>query len=136
MKIAVPVTISNIVNEHFGQSEFYTIFSISDENQIADIKTILSAEGYGCKLDLARDLAADGVTVMLAGGIGAGAINVLNTVGIRVVRGCSGEAFSLVKQFLNGAVTDSGENCHDHGDHLNLGEHHTCHKEKLSDAAN
>jgi len=37
---------------------------------------------------------------MLAGGIGEGAINVLNQSGIKVVRGCSGIAAEVVEQYI------------------------------------
>jgi len=41
---------------------------------------------------------------MLAGGIGGGAINVLNNAGIEVVRGCNGTPEEVVKQFLAGLI--------------------------------
>ena len=47
---------------------------------------------------ITRRTASDGVTVMLAGGIGGGAINVLNNSGIEVIRGCSGDAGEVVKR--------------------------------------
>lgn len=52
----------------------------------SDAKKIGSPEGCGCKSDIARVLATDGVTVMLAGGIGGGAVNVLNNSGIEFIR--------------------------------------------------
>ena len=75
-KIAVPVTSTNQVDDHFGHCEFYSIFTLSEKNEITKITTIPSVQGCGCKSNIAGDLAADGVTIMLAGGIGGGAINV------------------------------------------------------------
>jgi predicted Fe-Mo cluster-binding NifX family protein len=83
-----------------------------------------SPDGCGCKSDIASVLAKDGVTVMLAGGIGGGAINVLNSHGIDVIRGCSGDATEVVKLFINGLVEDSGSNCNHH-QHQH-GEGHGC----------
>ena len=40
---------------------------------------------------------------MLAGGIGGGAINVLNNSGIEVIRGCSGDATEVVKTLYLGS---------------------------------
>ena len=114
MKIAIPVTGTNQVDEHFGHCEFYSIYHISDENKILDIHTIPSVQGCGCKSNIAGVLAADGVTVMLAGGIGGGAINVLNHAGIDVVRGCTGDAAEVVKSYMAGNLTDSGESCSQH----------------------
>ena len=117
MKIAVPVTKENQIDGHFGHCESYGVFTISDKNEIIDIKSVESPQGCGCKSDIASVLASDGVTVMLAGGIGGGAINVLNNSGIEVIRGCSGDATEVVKLYLSGLVEDSGSSCHQHEAH-------------------
>jgi predicted Fe-Mo cluster-binding NifX family protein len=127
MKIAVPVTNENQIDGHFGHCESYGVFTISEKNEISDIKKVGSPEGCGCKSDIASVLAADGVTVMLAGGIGGGAINVLNNSGIDVIRGCSGDATEVVNLYLKGSVADSGSSCHHHEDHHHEGHHHEGH---------
>ena len=124
MKIAVPVTSTNQVDEHFGHCEFYSIYTVSEKNEITKIETIPSVQGCGCKSNIAGVLAADGVTIMLAGGIGGGAINVLYNSGIEVIRGCSGDAQEVVKSFISGELTNSGESCHQHAAHQ--GEGHQC----------
>jgi predicted Fe-Mo cluster-binding NifX family protein len=116
-KIAAPVTSGNQIDDHFGHCEFYNVYSISDTNEIVGIKRINSPQGCGCKSNIASVLAAEGVTVMLAGGIGGGAINVLNNAGIEVVRGCSGDTENVVLQYLSGLVADNGETCHHHEHH-------------------
>ena len=126
MKIAVPVTKENQIDSHFGHCESYGVFTISAQNEIAGIKSVGSPEGCGCKSDIASVLASDGVTVMLAGGIGAGAINVLNNSGIEVIRGCAGDATEVVKQYLAGLVEDSGSSCHQHEVHHHDGAAHSC----------
>lgn len=124
MKIAVPVTKENQIDSHFGHCESYGIFSISDKNEITELKRVESPQGCGCKSDIASVLASDGVTVMLAGGIGGGAINVLNNSGIEVIRGCAGDATEVVKLYLSGLVEDSGSSCRQHEAHHEHG--HTC----------
>jgi len=126
MKIAVPVTNFNKIDNHFGHCEFYSIYNISDTNEITDIKTIKSELGCGCKSNIAGVLARDGVTVMLAGGIGGGAINVLNNAGIEVIRGCSGKPDEVVKGYISGLITDSGVNCALHENNLTEGHEHIC----------
>jgi predicted Fe-Mo cluster-binding NifX family protein len=126
MKIAVPVTTENKIDGHFGHCESYGVFTISDKNEIVEMKSVGSPEGCGCKSDIASVLASDGVTVMLAGGIGGGAINVLNNSGIEVIRGCSGDATEVVKLFLSGLVEDSGSSCHQHEIHHQDGGSHKC----------
>jgi predicted Fe-Mo cluster-binding NifX family protein len=54
---------------------------------------------------------------MLAGGIGGGAINVLNNNGIEVIPGCSGDATEVVKLYISGLVKDSGSSCHQNEAH-------------------
>jgi predicted Fe-Mo cluster-binding NifX family protein len=126
MKIAVPVTSDNQIDGHFGHCESYSVFTITEKKEIAERKSVRSPQGCGCKSDIASVLAADGVSVMLAGGIGGGAINVLNNSGIEVVRGCSGDATEVVKLYLSGFVKDSGSSCHQHEAH-NQGEHQCNH---------
>ena len=127
MKIAVPITKENRIDDHFGHCESYGVFTISDKNEITEIKSVASPQGCGCKSDIASVLAADGVSVMLAGGIGGGAINVLNNSGIEVIRGCSGDATEVVKLYLSGLVEDSGSSCHQHEAHQQDGSHACSH---------
>jgi predicted Fe-Mo cluster-binding NifX family protein len=128
MKIAVPVTSDNQIDSHFGHCESYSVFTITDKKEIAEQKKVNSPQGCGCKSDIATVLAADGVSVMLAGGIGGGAINVLNNSGIDVIRGCSGDATEVVRLYLSGLVEDSGSSCHHHEAHHGHGhdEGHRC----------
>jgi predicted Fe-Mo cluster-binding NifX family protein len=122
MKIAVPVTSDKYIDSHFGHCESYGVYTISEKKEITEVKTVKSPQGCGCKSDIAAVLAADGVKVLLAGGIGGGAINVLNNNGIEVIRGCSGKAEDVVRLYINGLVSDSGSSCnhhnkdHQHGD--------------------
>ncbi|NLL51899.1 MAG: dinitrogenase iron-molybdenum cofactor biosynthesis protein [Peptococcaceae bacterium] len=119
MKIALPSR-ENQVDSHFGHCEYFTIFTIDDNNkQILNQETIPSSEGCGCKSNIAQTLADMGVSIMLAGNMGQGAVNVLNKVGIQVVRGCSGNVKEVTLQYLQGTLVDSGDSCeaHEHGCH-------------------
>lgn len=126
MKIAVPVTSNNKIDDHFGHCNFYGIYDISADSKILGTQIIPSVQGCGCKSNIASVLASDGVTVMLAGGIGMGAINVLHDAGIEVVRGCSGDANEVVRDYISGGITDSGESCHQHASHSAVGSNHQC----------
>jgi len=114
MKIAVPVTSDNQIDSHFGHCELFKIYSIKGKDEIECIKKITPGNGCGCKSGIASLLAAEGVKVMLAGGIGTGAVNTLNSAGIKVIRGCSGNPDEMVKLFIEGKITDSGESCKQH----------------------
>jgi predicted Fe-Mo cluster-binding NifX family protein len=126
MKIAVPVKTNNQVDDHFGHCSFYDVFSISQDNQITGLKRVPSLQGCGCKSNIAAILASDGVKILLAGGIGNGAINVLNNSGISVIRGCTGDSAEVVKHFLLGSIKDSGESCHQHDVHQSDDNTHQC----------
>ncbi|MDA3954558.1 MAG: NifB/NifX family molybdenum-iron cluster-binding protein [Bacteroidales bacterium] len=112
------------MDDHFGHCEYYGIYTVSDENEISDFKVLSSKQGCGCKSNIASDLANIGVSIMLTGGIGAGAINVLNSAGIEVVRGCSGDAKNVVEQYITGNISDSGQSCSEHENHHQHGHDH------------
>ncbi len=124
IKIAVPVTSANQIDDHFGHCESYGVYTITERNEISETKRVAALQGCGCKSDIASVLASDGVTLMLAGGIGAGAINVLKNSGIDVIRGCEGDATEVVKLYLAGVVKDSGSSCYQHDAHHQTG--HQC----------
>jgi predicted Fe-Mo cluster-binding NifX family protein len=113
MKIAVP-TRNNEVDSHFGHCESYTIYDINENKEMTGSESLPSPQGCGCKSNIASVLQEKGVTIMLAGNMGRGALNVLNNHGIDVCRGCSGDTEQLVKLFLTGKISDSGEQCHAH----------------------
>ena len=126
MKIAIPINRSNQIDDHFGHCEFYRLFSVSENHEVQELLTIKSEQGCGCKSNIAGVLASYGVTTMLAGGIGAGAINVLNQSGITVIRGCSGDAVKVANQYIAGTISDSGESCAAHDNHHLEGSGHVC----------
>lgn len=115
MKIAIPITLENNVDQHFGHCAFFSVFTIN-ENQIISKESIASPPGCGCKSNIALQLKDMSVDLMLAGNMGEGAVNVLNSNGISVIRGCSGNIDTLVKKYLNNEINDSGESCSIHQD--------------------
>lgn len=112
MKIAVP-TKDGAVDSHFGHCDHYTIFTVNGSE--VTMKEILpSPQGCGCKSGIALVLHRIGVQVMLAGNMGDGAKNVLESNEIKVIRGCSGNVDELVRAYLAGNVSDNGEACSHH----------------------
>ena len=115
MKVAVPTRI-DLVDDHSGNCQVFSVFTIDENNTMDGMELVPSPEGCGCKSDIASVLKEKGVSVMLAGNMGAGALNVLANQGITVYRGCSGNVVKLVQDFLAGNITDSGEGCNHHED--------------------
>lgn len=119
MKIALPSR-QNQIDDHFGHCEYFTVFTIDkSNNKIIDQVTIESPAGCGCKSNIAQTLSELGVELMIAGNMGEGAVNVLNSSGIKVLRGCSGNVEEVALKWLDGSLVDSGDSCHEH--------EHSCH---------
>lgn len=118
MKIALPSNRTEI-DSHFGHCEAFTVFTVNEKKEIVAEESVPSPAGCGCKSNIAQVLSDMNVEIMLAGNMGEGAVNVLNSHGIEVVRGCSGNVKSVVQQWLEGQVEDSGVGCraHEHGCH-------------------
>ena len=122
MKIAVPTRGSN-VDDHFGHCEMLTLFTLKEGKGIDKTEILPSPKGCGCKSNIAGILQQSGVTLLLAGNMGNGALQVLNRHGIQVIRGCSGDVQAVVLNYLDGSVADSGEGCQEHQSHA---EGHNC----------
>ncbi|MDD3108253.1 MAG: NifB/NifX family molybdenum-iron cluster-binding protein [Alistipes sp.] len=122
MKIAIP-TCEARVDDHFGHCAYYTIYE-TENGVILSSQTLDSPQGCGCKSNIAFQLQAMGVRVMLAGNMGEGAKNKLNSCNISVIRGCSGPVEEVVKAFLAGTLTDSGVGCASHGASDHVCPHH------------
>lgn len=122
MKIAVPTKENNQIDAHLGHCAFYTIYTVSENNEITDKQILRSPAGCGCKSNIAFDLSQMDVKMMLAGGIGEGAISKLSSCNIEVVRNCQGDVDELVSAYLAGNLKDGGVSCQSHAH----GEHHDC----------
>lgn len=120
--IAVPTRTNRTVDDHFGHCAQFSLFNVGAGNTVQDAGTVFSPPGCGCKSNIAAILQQKGVTVLLAGSMGDGALNVLQRHGIQVHRGCSGDAAKAVEAFLAGAWKDSGAGCDAH----HSGSGHAC----------
>ncbi len=114
MKIAVPSN-GGMVDEHFGHCKEFMIFEVSGE-KVSGESVLPSGQGCGCKSGIAAELARAGVTHLVAGNMGEGAVRVLEANGIKVVRGASGKARAAAEAFAAGALADSGAGCAGHGE--------------------
>jgi predicted Fe-Mo cluster-binding NifX family protein len=109
--IAVPTRLDNTVDDHFGHCRQYSLFTVGEDHAVQDAGIVPSLSGCGCKSNIAMVLKAKGVSILLAGNMGAGAVNVLQRQGIEVHRGCSGGARQAVESFVAGEWKDSGLTC-------------------------
>lgn len=112
MKIAV-TTEGNQVFQHFGKCPTFTLFTIENGN-ISD-KKLLDAAGSG-HATLSGFLKGSGVDVVICGGIGGGAKNMLSSVGIQLIAGVVGNIDDAVNAYLAGKLSDQGGSCN-HEEH-------------------
>jgi predicted Fe-Mo cluster-binding NifX family protein len=123
MKIAVP-TKDQVVDNHFGHCEYYTIYSIDENKNVIKKELMPSPQGCGCKSNIAGVLRQMGVSLMLAGNMGEGAYQMLQMQGIQVIRGCNGDTDALLKEYLEDKIIDNGKLCSHHGHNHEQG--HQC----------
>jgi len=112
MKIAVAATGRN-VSEHFGHCETFLIYdSLSEEASVVP--------NPGHKPGFLPNFLGDmGVNVIIAGGMGVGAIEIFQARNIDVVTGAQGDALIAAKACSRGELKTTGSVCHEHthGDH-------------------
>lgn len=118
MKIAVACE-GNMVTEHFGHCENFTIYTIENRN----ITKRESIPNPGHKPGfLPNYLNGLGTNIIVSGGMGAGAIDIFNEKGIEVIVGAEGLAENAVNLYLKGELKSTGSVCHDHQHHDACGE--------------
>lgn len=123
MKIAVTYE-NGQVFQHFGHTEQFKIYEVEDGKVVCSQVVNTDGQGHGA---LGGFLAAQGVDVLICGGIGGGARNALDSVGITIYGGVSGDADAAVAAFLSDSLNfDPNARCshHDHDHHHEEG--HTC----------
>ena len=119
MRIAVPFA-NGEVFQHFGHTEHFKLYEI-EAGQVVSSQ-IIDTNGSGHEA-LAGFLADLAVSVLLCGGIGAGAQAALADAGIEICSGAQGDADAAVNAYLNGELKSAGVNCDHHHEH---GEEDAC----------
>lgn len=114
MKVAIP-TVGTRVDEHFGHARAFTIFTLDNANEVIEDETFFPPSGCGCQSTVGVTMQAKGVSVMLVGNIGQGAINKMAEHGITVIRGCEGEIRDVLNRWTNGEIKDQNILCNHEG---------------------
>lgn len=111
MRLAVTYENGEIFG-HFGRTEQFKIYEIK-EGQILSTEVVdTNGSGHGA---LAGFLLDRNVDALICGGIGGGAQDALDSVGIRIFPGVMGNADDAVAAFLSGQLTYAdGATCCDH----------------------
>jgi predicted Fe-Mo cluster-binding NifX family protein len=122
MKIIAAPVLNGQINDHFGHSDEFQIFTIDDDNTIKLTNSIKSEKRCGCKTNLVGELKSEKVTILIAGYLGQGAKSKLNDAGIDVFSGFSGDVFQAVKSWNSGEFKFQSLVCegnHTHGHNCN-----------------
>lgn len=118
MKIAV-TTENEQVFQHFGQCQVFAIYTL-ETGEIQN-KVFLDASQSGHSA-LAGLLSSLEIEVLICGGIGGGAIKMLEAKGIKVISGIEASTDAAVTAYLSGQLVGIGATCNHH-DH---DEQHEC----------
>jgi predicted DNA-binding protein (UPF0251 family)/predicted Fe-Mo cluster-binding NifX family protein len=111
LKVAVPQGPDGRIEEHFGRCCKVSIFTLGEDRTIVESESLDARIGLGCKSGIFGTLAGMGVTALVAGCIGDGAMRIGASHGVTVVRGATGDARSAAIGFARGKVKDSGIEC-------------------------
>ncbi len=107
MKIAVACE-NDMITDHFGHCEYFHIFEI--ENRIIMKSQSIPNPGHkpGFLPKFLNDL---GVTVVISGGMGSGAMDIFYENGIEVIVGAKGPVRAAAEQYLQGKLKSIGSIC-------------------------
>lgn len=119
MKIVV-AGMGNMVSEHFGHCENFILFDV--ENGMIVKEESIESPGHRPGF-LPNFLADQGAEVVIAGGMGGGAVDIFNERGVEVIVGASGDARMAVEKYLKGELISTGSICHKHEHADECGEH-------------
>lgn len=131
--MTIAVTYENgKIFQHFGHSEQFKVYKIEEDKIVSSEVIDTNGSGHGALAGLLKNL---GVNALICGGIGGGARQALDTAGIMVYGGASGDADKAVADLLAGRLLfNPNELCAHHEGHHHeggCGEHgcgeHGCH---------
>jgi predicted Fe-Mo cluster-binding NifX family protein len=111
MRIAI-ATDNSLVSEHFGRCPSYTLVDI-ENNQIKN-KVVLDNPGHEPG-KIPQFLNAQGVNVIIAGGMGPRAVGFFQDFNIEVIMGLTGPIESVINSYISGNLQPGESTCTDGG---------------------
>ena len=110
MKIAVAAMGHNAAG-HFGHCETFIFYDVENGKIVKEEPVPNPGHKPGF---LPNFLADRGAKVIIAGGMGGGAVDIFNERDVEVIIGAQGDATALVEQYLRGELQSTGSVCHEH----------------------
>lgn len=117
MKVAVTYEDGQVF-QHFGRTQQFKVYDVDGGDVLSSEVVGTGGRGHGELVGVLRSL---GVSVLICGGLGAGARQGLEASGIRVCSGNEGDADAVARAFAEGTLDMSSEVTCDHhgeGDHV------------------
>ena len=115
--IAATMDENGDVFQHFGHTRLFAVCEIK-EGLAVDAK-VIDAEGSGHSA-LGGFLKDNKIDVLICGGIGGGARNVLAAAGIELIAGVTGSVKDAFTAYLAGNLQDGGAVCDHHHSHEDM----------------
>lgn len=115
MKIAMPKN-GEMINQHFGKSQSFLIVTVED-GKMVDKKEVSVMDLQHNHGGLSNLILNEGASVVITGGIGAGAYEALKANNLEVIRGVNMTLEEALVSYLNGELKDKAVMCNHHGEH-------------------
>jgi predicted Fe-Mo cluster-binding NifX family protein len=116
MKVAI-ATDGQSVSQHFGHCEGFTIYDCTEESMtnpmVVQKKEFIPNPGHQPGF-LPNFLNERGVKVIVAGGMGEGAVRIFNEKEIEVITGAFGKVDVIIDEYVSGKLKPAGRICHEH----------------------
>ncbi|MGI5835481.1 MAG: NifB/NifX family molybdenum-iron cluster-binding protein [Chloroflexota bacterium] len=125
VRIAVSADSNNgmdsLVSAHFGRCPYFVLVDV-DNGSIVKVETVANPYYGNHQPGQVPAFINDQKTnVMLAGGMGAGAVSFFNQYGIEVATGASGTVREAVERYLGGSLSGVEPCCPDESGHHHHG---------------
>ena len=110
MRISVACMGTQIA-QHFGHCQNFRLYDV-ENGKIVNEENIPNP---GHKPGFLPNFLGDkGAQVIIAGGLGGGAVDIFNERDIEVIIGIEGEAKDAVERYIRGELESTGSICHEH----------------------
>lgn len=113
-KIAIPLD-GDMLHDHFGAARNFKFYFVEND-KIVD--THIMTPPPHTPGSIPKWIVDNEVTDVILGGVGQKAVSILKRFNIKVAKGAPiKKADMLVKEYIEGTLETSDENCHEHGHH-------------------
>lgn len=103
------------VCQHFGKCESFVVVDTDQNGTVVSSRTLANPVlgNHSCS-GVTSFVGSTGAQVVVVGGIGAGAVHHLESMGVRVATGASGTVQDAIKDCLEGRLSGAEQCCTEH----------------------